>query len=131
MNEKGKIGICVERGHIADPRSIKLAERGILSFLKTRGHIAGKEQPTNQVHIIMKTIYLTKTDRFVLKKHFKNFETVSMGQIIGYDGGKEVVAKKEGIILFAHSRDKIRSEAFLLGEKNNIYVGNRKKRISE
>ncbi len=116
MNDTGKIGICLECGYLENPQSIVVAEQGILAFLKARGHLPNNLQLLKQSHVQMYQLYLTKTDSFVLSKTFRDFELISLGQIIGIDGVENIIAKKESVILFARNRQRIGEEAFLLGE---------------
>lgn len=119
MNKQGKIGICVECGYLGDPSSTQKAEETILAFLKTRGHLDGNVEVSNQEFIQMDSIYITKTDDFRLSKEFSDFEPVSSGQVIGTDGDTPVVSDEDSIILFARNREAVGEEAFLLGEKKS------------
>ena len=117
MNTNGKIGVCVECGFLGDASSTKIAEESIRAFLQARGHVSGEErecEDQSNIHIYM--LYRTKTDSFVLTKPFADFEKVSAGQVIGTDGEKEVIAPKDGVILFALDVHMAGGEAFLLGE---------------
>ncbi|MDO8512482.1 MAG: succinylglutamate desuccinylase/aspartoacylase family protein [bacterium] len=116
MNKIGKIGICIECGYLNDPQAVQIAEDAIFAFLKTFGHIQNNLKPKKQSYMLMTKLYITKTNNFVLSKPFYDFEKVSRGQEIGIDGGEEVCAEKEGVILFATNRNKINDEAFLVGE---------------
>lgn len=119
MNSVGKIGICVECGYMGDPQSARIAEESISTFLKARGHIANNKSARKQSYIRMYDIYITKTNSFALSKPFDDFEQVSKGQVIGVDGGKRVLAERDGVILFARNRERVGDEAFLIGEKKN------------
>jgi succinylglutamate desuccinylase len=117
MNSIGKVGICVECGYVGDSGSTEIAKESILNFLKACGHLANDKEIRKQLHIEMYDIYKTKSDTFVLSKPFKDFEEISTGQIIGTDGGKEVRAERNSVILFARDRDQAGDEAFLIGKK--------------
>lgn len=117
MNSNGKMGICMECGYIEDPESIKVAETGILAFLKARGHIANDEKVKKHTRIHFDYLYKTKTNNFILAKSFDDFAEISKGQLIGIDGGEEIIAERDAVILFARNRNKIGDEAFLLGKK--------------
>ncbi|MFA6376699.1 MAG: succinylglutamate desuccinylase/aspartoacylase family protein [Candidatus Paceibacterota bacterium] len=116
MNRRGKIGIGVECGYLGDDDAIKVASDYIVSFLASRGHIKA------EMKIIPKTVlnafYLhkAKTNDFKLAKAFEDFEKVIAGQLIGFDGGEEVKAARDGAILFARNMDKPGEEVFVLGE---------------
>jgi succinylglutamate desuccinylase len=115
MNSIGKVGICVECGYMKDPESSARATESLFAFLKARGHIENDLQPKLQTHIGVYSLYLTQTDNFILSKAFDDFEKVTTGQIIGTDGGADVKADRESVILFAQNLDKKGEEAFLLG----------------
>ncbi len=119
MNSIGKIGICVECGYLDNPKSIETAEKSIFSFLKARGHILNDLAPKKQSYVRIYDLYLTKTDSFTLAKTFHDFEKVRKNQVIGKDGGKKVIAEKNGVILFTRNREQVGEEAFLFGEKKN------------
>ena len=121
MNDIGKIGICMECGYLGDVKAVKMARRGILSFLQARGHLKKKVKPRKQTHVCVYYLYKTKTNKFTLAKAFKDFEKIAKGQIIGIDGNKEVRAKKSSIILFARNRKLANDEAFLLGEEKDSF----------
>lgn len=122
MNTIGKIGICVECGYINDPQSTQIAEKNIIAFLKTRGHIKNGLKPQNQSHIRIHDMYKIKTNSFTLVKAFNDFEEILKGQTIGIDGGEKVKAERRCVILFARNREQIGDEAFLLGGKKNSLV---------
>ena len=117
MNSIGKIGICIECGFTGDPNSALVAQESVLAFLKACGHIKSDLAPRKQLKVKVSELYLTKTDKFVLSKPYNDFENVSAGQVIGMDGGEEVRAVKDGLILFARNRNSINAEAFIFGEK--------------
>jgi succinylglutamate desuccinylase len=117
MNSIGKIGICIECGYLGNPESENVAIQSIDAFLKARGHITNDIPFKKQSEINMYDLYYTKTDKFTLSKPFKDFEQLTKGQIIGTDGETQVLAKNDGIILFACNRSKIGDEAFLFGKK--------------
>lgn len=116
MNSIGKIGICVECGIIGSDKALDTALESILNFLTTREHISGKLARSKKERIQMYELYLTKTKKFRLVKSLADFTEVEAGQIIGHDGSLAVTADRKCIILFAHDRDKVGEEAFLLGE---------------
>lgn len=119
INSIGKIGICIECGHLGDPKTTKMAEKSINAFLKACGHISNDLKPTKQSYVRMYDLYKTKNRNFTLSKPFSDFEKVLKGQTIGMDGKNEVKADKNSLILFARNRKRIGEEAFLLGEKKN------------
>ena len=116
MNRNGKIGICLECGYYEDAPSVGFAEKCIASFLIAQGNIDGETEVADCPEIRMKSMYMTKSNHFLLKKRFKDFENVSSGQIIGIDGKQTITAEEDGVILFARNRDKVGEEAFLFGQ---------------
>ncbi len=116
MNKQGKIGICIECGYLADQKSTQVALDVIESFLNVRGHKEKKLNTIKQTYIHVYKLYLTKTDRFSLRKKFSDFEAIEAGEIIGFDGGEKIIAEKDSLILFAKERSKKQEEAFLLAE---------------
>lgn len=117
MNTIGKIGICIECGYLGDPASTEVAKESILAFLQSMGHMEGRNEIQQQQIIQITTMYMTKTDNFILKKEFDDFEEVKEGEVIGIDGVEEIKAEYDGIILFARNRKKRGEEGFLLGTK--------------
>ncbi len=123
MNSNGKIGICLECGFGGDPISILVAIDGIFSFLRSRGHINDVPMPIkHQNNIRVFHLHHSKTDSFKLAKNFENFEKVAKGQLIGTDGIEEVCAPKKCVILFAHNREAIGSEVFLLCQEKKPWT---------
>ncbi|HEY4505674.1 MAG TPA: succinylglutamate desuccinylase/aspartoacylase family protein [Candidatus Paceibacterota bacterium] len=116
MNRHGKIGICVECGYLRDPATAEVAEKSIMTFLKTRGHIPGKKKVRGQSKINMYSLYLSKTDDFKLSRPFADFEKVSAGEVIGTDGKEKICSPKDGVILFARNAKRAGTESFLLGK---------------
>jgi succinylglutamate desuccinylase len=117
MNSIGKVGICVECGYLGDEYSTTIAEKSILSFLQIRGHVEQIEMiKTDQSYIEIDDLYYSKTNSFNLTKDFKDFDELHPEQLIGVDGGEEIRAKKDSVILFARNVNESGEEAFLLGE---------------
>ena len=87
MNNLGKVGICVECGYVDDVDSIVVATESIKSFLIATGNIVSNLSIYRQLKIQMNDIYLTKSNSFILKKEFSDFEEVKEGQVIGCDDG--------------------------------------------
>lgn len=117
MNNRGKIGICVECGYLDDPTSTEVAENSIINFLKARGHLDNDLPVSIQEHIRMNTLYFSQTDYFTLNQDFADFARLTTGELIGYDGEQEIRAEKDCFILFSRQTTKTGEEAFLLGEK--------------
>ena len=116
MNSIGKIGICVECGYLGNSTSVQIAKQSILSFLAVQGHIKKDLKILEKSLIKIYNLYKTKTNKFLLTREFNDFENISKNQVIGIDGGDEVIALKDSVVLFARNRNIIGEEAFLLGE---------------
>ena len=116
MNTIGKIGICIECGYLGDPNSTEVAKESIVAFLQSMGHIEGRIEIQQQQTIQITTMYMTKTDNFVLTKKFDDFEEVKRGKVIGIDGVEEIKAEYDGIILFTRNRERLGEEGFLFGK---------------
>jgi len=114
MNRQSKIGLCVECGYLGDSLSTEVAEKSIIAFLISRGHITGNQNIYPQSSIQVDDMYITQNN-FKLSKPFKDFEGVLASQLIGIDGKNEIRAQRNGVILFAQDKDKAGEEAFLLG----------------
>lgn len=118
MNTIRKIGICIECGYHYDPNAVNLAEKTIIDFLSKTGNIINNNiKNQNEKELLQITeMYITKTDNFSLVKDFTDFEKVTTGQTIGYDGDEKVTVPFDGVILFARSRDAVGAEGFLLAK---------------
>ncbi|UMX47527.1 MAG: succinylglutamate desuccinylase/aspartoacylase family protein [Candidatus Nealsonbacteria bacterium DGGOD1a] len=116
MNSHGKVGICLECGYLGDNNASQIANEGIYDFLGAMGHISRKPKIRKQSLVKMYELYITKTANFKLAKPFKDFEKLSDGQTIGTDGGREIKAPKDSIILFARNMNKAGEESFALGK---------------
>lgn len=103
MNQNGRVGICIECGPREEAETIDRAEDAMRKFLGAQEHI-DRELTTQegQRRFRLFKIYITNVD-FTRAKPYADFETIKKGQVIGTDGGENVVAEKEAIILFAHS----------------------------
>jgi succinylglutamate desuccinylase len=73
MKNFGKIGIAIECGYLAGPKSEKVARESIFAFLKAQGHIKNDLPPRRQKNVRMYYLHLTKTNDFTLTKPFKKF----------------------------------------------------------
>ncbi len=117
MNANGNIGLAPECGYLADPLSKMVARETILSFLAVRGHIKCTP-PTHAIKTFISVyeMYISKADGFRLAKKFKDFEKISVGETIGFDGPETVVAKQDSVIIFPNENIPAGGEAFLLGK---------------
>ncbi len=118
MNQNGKIGICIECGPREEATTIDRAEDAMRKFLGAQEHI-DMELTTRegQERSRLFMIYITNIN-FTRTKPYADFEPIAKGQIIGTDGGENVVAEQNAIILFAHSDStKPGEDPFLLAVK--------------
>lgn len=116
MHAKESFGICIECGYVNDNNSTDIAERAILAFLAERGHIDQEKVIYDQSVIEVDKLYLTKTDSFETERQFEDFEKMTKGQLIGTDGGENIYADKDGVIIFARNRNNTGEEGFVFGE---------------
>lgn len=116
MNQNGKIGICVESGYMKDKNSVFLVRDIIFTFLNNVNMIDYISQNKEKVFYKVTKMYRNKSD-FTLTRKFENFEWLTEGEIIGYDGKQEIFTKKKCFIVFAQNRmeEDTENEAFLLG----------------
>lgn len=114
MNLQGKKGICVECGYLLDANGPIFAKDSIRVFLTVLGLMDGDVPPVtpNQKFIHAHFVYHTNTD-FKLARKFDDFETVGVGTVIGTDGGNEVRAQEDGVIIFARNTQG-KGEGFVL-----------------
>lgn len=115
MIKQGKVGICVECGYLSDPESTQIAIKTMFAFFCARNHTLNKVSLYPKKTIVAKSLYKTKTSKFILSKPFADFEQVKPGQTIGLDGAEEVVVSEEGVILFARNCNRQDEEAFVFG----------------
>lgn len=114
MNQRGKIGICIECGYYKNLSSREIAKETVISFLAVCGHIQGTIKEHHQTHISITSLYRTKNN-FTLAREFEDFEEIAEGEIVGKDGTSEIRMPTSGVILFARNRNAPEEEAFLCG----------------
>ena len=120
VNKNGGQGICVECGYNFDPSAIKKAKSAVLSFLKYFGAVNGRKLTVRKQKLFtVKKMYMTKQN-FKPAKHFKDFEFVKEGSLIGFDGGVPVKIKSDGGVVFVRGRTKPKEEAFLFGTPGKL-----------
>ena len=117
VNKMGGQGICIECGNHNDPQAVTVARAAIESFFCAFGMIQTKELgiPTSHRYIKAERIYKNKST-FVLTKDFPEFARINKGDVIGYDGGREVCADRSGVILFPQNCTEQGREAFVFGK---------------
>lgn len=123
MNLQKKIGICLECGSHGDARGQNLAFQSILSFLERLGlgpepvpDVTLPRPPYSQRKVHMSHIHLT-SHNFFPQKEFADFEQVRREEVLGTDGGREITAPYNGLIVFCRTRQSPKEEAFLLGKE--------------
>jgi succinylglutamate desuccinylase len=118
VNQMGGQGICIECGNHNDPKAVAVANEAIEKFLCVFGVIQPKEplSPVAQRYIKADKIYKNKSE-FILAKDFSEFAQIKQGEVIGYDGGRPISGKREGVILFPQNCIDEGREAFVLGEE--------------
>ena len=111
-------GICIECGFHDDPKGPDKAFKAAMIFLSEFGCISPqkKYEPSNkkQRRIWANYIYHTKTN-FKLASEFADFQALTNGTLIGYDGKKEVYSENDGVIIFPHDCEGPNDEAFIFG----------------
>ncbi|MDO8469538.1 MAG: succinylglutamate desuccinylase/aspartoacylase family protein [bacterium] len=119
MNQRGKVGICLECGYHGDTQGVTFARESVLTFLSALGfapHSAIASGIRTQRTVAMFHIHITETD-FSPSRAFADFEKVRTGELIGTDGGRSVPAPTNCVVVFCRERHCPGEEAFLLGRE--------------
>jgi succinylglutamate desuccinylase len=116
VNQSGGFGICIECGNHNDPNVTDIAIEAIISFLNYFNVVTQKStiEVKKQSFVNAEWIYKNK-NVFTLSKSFQEFEKISTGSLIGFDGSEEIIAPYDGVILFPQNRQESDTEAFLYG----------------
>jgi succinylglutamate desuccinylase len=123
MNKAQKMGVCVECGYHDDVSAVEKAKESIVAFLRIFGAISGDmpasatNAPANlppQKTIKAKSTYRTKAD-FSPTEDFADFQKITRGQVVGFDGEHKVIFDADGYIIFCRKRDSAFEEAFVVG----------------
>lgn len=117
MNNRGKWGICVECGYLADMGAAELATETIWSLLRglsmiTEGNLV-RAGGIKQTQFRVTDIYKNKQTNFTLQRDFNDFERVEAGELIGRDGETEIAFERPFHVLFAVNRSAPGEECFL------------------
>lgn len=116
VNQTGGQGICIECGNHNDPQAVAVANEAIRNFLYAFDVLESSESVSSITQRYIKAEWIYKNEsEFKLAKNFSEFAKINAGEVIGYDGVREVYADKSGIILFPHNRTNPASEAFIFG----------------
>jgi len=118
MHKAGKKALCLECGPISESKKYsRLVEKSIWQFLKYFGLIDSKIKFSKRKQRFAKVTRAVhkKSDNFALARKFKDFESLSDGELIATDDKTKFFAKKDEFILFAKSDSPIGGEAFVIG----------------
>ncbi|HLD17784.1 MAG TPA: succinylglutamate desuccinylase/aspartoacylase family protein [Patescibacteria group bacterium] len=101
----GKIGICVETGQASDvsvlPRVLQALDGLLRDFELIAGPVPEPPPEPTSVYVLDQAIILTsKGFHFANGMGTHSFQSVKVGDIIGYVGEETLTAKKNGVILF-------------------------------
>lgn len=123
MNNRDKIGICVECGQHNDPKSRNRAEDAIGVFLGELGLIKKTKTPgeAKDQRIIQATSLFKCRKNFVPSQDFADFSNLNKDQLIGTDGGKKIYCPEKGMfILFCYKCQQPGQEAFALAREITV-----------
>lgn len=115
---RGKVGICVECGPISQSSELKdYAIKTVYQFLQYYNMIQPQTALSDKPKKILKALYAVKkdTETIALEPGFKNFDSLTEGQLIATDGQKQYVAKKNECILFPHYSARVGEELYIIG----------------
>ncbi len=117
MNKQKKVGICIECGYLGDSNTTQVAIDAIKSFCGFYGLIDYDiNETSNQEKYKCIDLYRNKSN-FIPAKKFADFETLQIGDLIGKDGKKEILANKDDVMLFVSERKKKNEECFITARK--------------
>lgn len=116
MSTSGKPGISLECGYHLDRAVVERALEGIRIFLSMMGNISTSAIPDNleQKEVLAEEAYMT-LENFKLARKFDDFTNISKGELIGYDGSRELRSPRNAVLIFARNVDRPGEEAFILG----------------
>lgn len=119
MNERDKIGICVECGQYNDPQVLDRSLQSIKIFLALMGVIKEKQSLDDyagQRVVIVDYIYRCQS-YFNLVRKIPDFTLVRRGKVIGVDAKEKVRAPYEGIVVLVKEAKKPGEEVFVMGKE--------------
>lgn len=118
MNNRDRIGICIECGYKRDPNSTDFAIQSVLQMLTQLDMLADIDQVTlaQDAQSIYRSeyIYTAKSEDFKLSQSFTDFDSVPAQTCIAQDGGQAIEFETDYHILFANPAAQAGQEAFLL-----------------
>lgn len=131
VNKNDGMGLCIECGFHEDPAAIVRAEQAIFAFLVRMGAIDDALSLPASSQRRVEIFYLYKTQKnFQPRRPFRDFEKVSKGTIIGMDGGIEITAPEDCLVIFVRAREREGEEGFILGrEVNSNFIQNMWRRM--
>lgn len=117
MNSIGKIGLCLECGSVVDDLSTttQFAMSSVINFLQKTWVISGETiWYADASRYSVQSIYKAQFWEFRLMRRLAEFEVVKTGEIVGKDGGKDVVFEKDVCVLFARDTQQVGDECFVV-----------------
>ncbi len=114
MNVHVKPGFCFECGYLGDEKTQEIAEKALISFLRSNGNISGPLAYCPQQIIKFTGIYKNTFGAFKKARAFRDFEMLREKTIIGSDGVNPVYGMSGQIMLFVRDCDNIGEECFLI-----------------
>ncbi len=119
VNTQGGMGICIECGYHEDPNAPEVARYSIMAFLTLMEAISPtQEYPVTegQRELYAYDICHTRVD-YDPAQAWPDFGKVPAGTIIGTDGGEDIVADEDFVIIFSRKRTEPGKEAFILARE--------------
>lgn len=118
MHQKGKIGVCLECGPIAESKQqstfAKNAVYQFLAYYKMHPVVAPASTSKKRIVEAQKAVY-KKSETFELLPGFKDFDELTEGQVIARDKEHEFVARKRECIIFPHYQARVGEEGYIIG----------------
>lgn len=119
MNNKGKIGICVELGAIERYQDyVEIGIKTAYQFLQCLGIVDSKYDYDAVPKKILKSsdIYKKKNNQFQFAKKYCTFDRIPAGEVVCVDGGKKISYTEDKYILFPRDCYEIGIEAYIMAE---------------
>ncbi|PID87694.1 hypothetical protein CSB07_00020 [Candidatus Gracilibacteria bacterium] len=121
MNKKGGQAITFEAGNHNNPNGAEISYKILLNFLATLGIIEKKYYKIiegEKTHTKITGYYTAKTNSFKYAIKAENFMRLKKGTLIGYDGGLEVKAEEDMILVMPKKEEIVREgiEVFFKGK---------------
>lgn len=117
VNARGKVGMCLECGYLADPRSTDIAFGCLSALLAALGEVPASDAIRPPPFFRAAFQYVSR-ENFVLRAPLADFEGVAADQLLGTDGGSDVRSPRDGAVLFAVDRAGAGEESFVFLDTN-------------